>query len=132
MASSRERRVAKELADIHSDKDNSGVYAEQVDQSDLTHLKGTFPGPPDTPYAGGKFVVDIRIPDTYPFKSPLMRLETKIWHPNVSSVTVSRKPSPRPLPSPSPKSRGCPTVGDKKTQQLEEAKEGQDKQLLLC
>ncbi|KAK4191337.1 putative ubiquitin carrier protein [Podospora australis] len=87
MTSTRERRVAKELADIQNDKDNSGVLARQVDEANLTHLKGTFPGPPDTPYAGGLFQVDIVIPETYPFKSPVMKFDTKIWHPNVSSVT---------------------------------------------
>ncbi|KAK2069145.1 hypothetical protein P8C59_003750 [Phyllachora maydis] len=87
MASSRERRVAKELQDIHQDKDQSGVFAAPIDPSNLTHLTGTFPGPPDTPYAGGTFQVDIQIPDTYPFKSPVMKFMTKIWHPNVSSVT---------------------------------------------
>ncbi|KAK3370481.1 ubiquitin-conjugating enzyme/RWD-like protein [Podospora didyma] len=87
MASTRERRIAKELADIHNDKDNSGVLAHPIDPSNLTHLKGTFPGPPDTPYAGGTFQVDIIIPDMYPFKSPIMKFDTKIWHPNVSSVT---------------------------------------------
>ncbi|KAM7203070.1 Ubiquitin-conjugating enzyme/RWD-like protein [Rhypophila sp. PSN 637] len=87
MASTRERRIAKELQDIEKDKDNSGVTAAPVDGANLTHLKGTFPGPPDTPYAGGYFTVDIRIPDTYPFKSPIMKFDTKIWHPNVSSVT---------------------------------------------
>jgi ubiquitin-conjugating enzyme (huntingtin interacting protein 2) len=79
----------KELADIHNDKDNSGVLAHPIDPSNFTHLKGTFPGPPDTPYAGGQYQVDIVIPDTYPFKSPIIKFDTKIWHPNVSSVTVS-------------------------------------------
>ncbi|KAK4096938.1 hypothetical protein N658DRAFT_489610 [Parathielavia hyrcaniae] len=87
MATTRERRIAKELADIHSDKDNSGVQASPLNPADLTHLKGTFPGPPDTPYAGGTFQIDIVIPDMYPFKSPIMKFDTKIWHPNVSSVT---------------------------------------------
>ncbi|KAK5656862.1 hypothetical protein OQA88_4411 [Cercophora sp. LCS_1] len=87
MASTRERRIAKELQDIHSDKDKSGVQAAPVDDRNLTHLKGTFPGPPDSPYAGGTFIVDIVIPDMYPFKSPIMKFDTKIWHPNVSSVT---------------------------------------------
>lgn len=60
-----------------------------VDGVDLKHLKGTIAGPPDTPYAGGTFIIDIQIPDNYPFKSPTMRFDTKIWHPNVSSQTVS-------------------------------------------
>ncbi|CAM1502752.1 Fc.00g075280.m01.CDS01 [Cosmosporella sp. VM-42] len=87
MASSRERRLAKELADIHADKDNSGVYAQSIDGSSLTHLKGTFQAPPDSPYVGGTYKVDIQIPTTYPFKSPIIKFETKIWHPNISSQT---------------------------------------------
>lgn len=88
MTSSRDRRVAKELQDIQADRDNSGVYASPVDGVNLKHLKGSIPGPPDTPYHGGIFSIDIQIPDNYPFKSPSMKFDTKIWHPNVSSQTV--------------------------------------------
>lgn len=88
MASTRERRIAKELKDIHNDQDNSGVFAQPIDAANLTKLKGTIPAPPDTPYTGGTYIVDIQIPDGYPFKSPIMKFDTKIWHPNISSVTV--------------------------------------------
>ncbi|KJZ77115.1 hypothetical protein HIM_03436 [Hirsutella minnesotensis 3608] len=87
MTSSRDRRIAKELADIQADRDNSGVYAAPVDGVNLIHLKGTIPAPPETPYAGGTYEIDIQIPDNYPFKSPVMRFITRIWHPNVSSQT---------------------------------------------
>jgi len=59
----------------------------EVVRNDLNHLRGSFSGPPDTPYEGGKYFVDIKIPTDYPFRPPVMRFETKIWHPNVSSVT---------------------------------------------
>lgn len=88
MGSTTDRRVAKELADIQADRDNSGVFAAPNDGVNLRHLTGTFPAPPDTPYAGATYQIDIQIPDTYPFKSPAMRFITKIWHPNVSSQTV--------------------------------------------
>ncbi|KAK1779065.1 ubiquitin-conjugating enzyme/RWD-like protein [Copromyces sp. CBS 386.78] len=87
MATTRERRVAKELQDIWNDRETSGVMAEPLNSSNLSHLKGTFSGPPDSPYAGGTYEVDIQIPDKYPFKPPAMCLITKIWHPNISSVT---------------------------------------------
>ena len=87
MASSRERRVTKELQDIEKDRD-SGVTVRLVNDS-LKNLIGTIPGPPDTPYAGGTYEVEITIPDQYPFKSPFMKFKTKIWHPNISSQTVS-------------------------------------------
>jgi len=96
MATTRERRIAKELKDIHQDKDNSGVVAHAPDPANLSHLKGTFPAPPDTPYAGGTYVVDIQIPDMYPFKSPIIKFDTRIWHPNISSQTVCPEAPPAP------------------------------------
>ncbi|PHH63153.1 hypothetical protein CDD81_6204 [Ophiocordyceps australis] len=87
MASSRDRRIAKELADIQTDRDNSGVFAVPYDGVSLTHLTGTIPAPPDTPYSGGTYEIDIQIPENYPFKAPVMNFVTKIWHPNVSSQT---------------------------------------------
>ena len=36
-------------------------------------LEGTIAGPPDTPYAGGTFKLEIKIPETYPFNPP------KVW-----------------------------------------------------
>ena len=35
-----------------------------------TELKGEIAGPPDTAYEGGKFDLEIKIPDTYPFNPP--------------------------------------------------------------
>ncbi|KAI2622793.1 ubiquitin-conjugating enzyme/RWD-like protein [Hypomontagnella submonticulosa] len=88
MASSRARRVAKELADIEADKKVSGITARPADNNgDLTHLKAWIPGPPGTPYEGGQFVVDVRIPSEYPFRPPVMKFDTKVWHPNISSQT---------------------------------------------
>ncbi|KAI9751122.1 MAG: Ubiquitin-conjugating enzyme E2 1 [Lichina confinis] len=87
MSTNRARRVAKEIADIHSDT-SSRIVAEPVGAGDdLTHLKGRFKGPPGTPYEGGNFVVDIRIPNEYPFRPPVMKFDTSLWHPNVSSQT---------------------------------------------
>ncbi|KAL4229756.1 ubiquitin-conjugating enzyme E2 K [Mactra antiquata] len=50
-------------------------------------LIGEIIGPPDTAYDGGKFKLEINIPDTYPFNPPKVKFVTKIWHPNISSVT---------------------------------------------
>ena len=89
MAGNRTRRVAKELADIHADVHSKITVQPIGNQDDVTHLRGTFPGPPDTPYEGGTYNVDIKIPTDYPFRPPTMKFETKVWHPNVSSQTVS-------------------------------------------
>lgn len=89
MASNRVRRVGKELADIQKDSNSSIKCRTAGIANDITHLTATFPGPPDTPYEGGVYVVDIKIPNEYPFKPPVMYFVTKLWHPNVSSQTVS-------------------------------------------
>ncbi|ODV95535.1 hypothetical protein PACTADRAFT_68915 [Pachysolen tannophilus NRRL Y-2460] len=83
---SRVRRIHKELEDVKKDKE-AGIILELVSENDLSHLKGKFIGPRDTPYEGGLFIVDIQIPPEYPFKPPLMKFDTKIYHPNISSVT---------------------------------------------
>ena len=83
---SRVKRIAKELDECRQDT-QSGVKLQLVNESDLTRLIGYFKGPPGTPYEGGVFKVDITIPNQYPFKPPVMRFLTKIYHPNISSVT---------------------------------------------
>lgn len=88
-SSNRLRRIHKEIQEIQNDKLSQIVVEPAGNHDDLTHLRGSFPGPPDTPYEGGTYYVDIKIATDYPFRPPNMRFETKIWHPNVSSVTVS-------------------------------------------
>ena len=90
MAAQRMRRLGKELADLQSDTHSHISVLPAGSSDDLTHLKGTFTGPEGTPYEGGTYVIDVRITSEYPFKPPVMKFDTKVWHPNVSSQTVSR------------------------------------------
>ncbi|KAF2404682.1 ubiquitin-conjugating enzyme E2-24 kDa [Trichodelitschia bisporula] len=85
-SNNRNRRITKEIQDIKNDP-HSQITVEPVADDDMSHLRGQFMGPPDTPYEGGKYFVDIVIPVEYPFRPPHMKFETKLWHPNVSSQT---------------------------------------------
>ena len=78
-------RIKKEYQDLQKEK-NSNVQVKLVN-NDYRHWKGRIKGPIDTCYQGGIFDVDIIIPNDYPFKPPKMKFDTKIWHPNISSVT---------------------------------------------
>merc|ERR1711970_1088004 len=82
------QRIQREFREVVKSEEvaKSGVELTLV-KEDLTELSGTIRGPPDTPYEGGTYQVEIKIPDTYPFNPPKVRFITKIWHPNISSVT---------------------------------------------
>lgn len=88
MGSNRLRRIQKEIAETASDTFSKVYLTPAGGQEQIDHLEGSFLGPPDTPYEGGTFQIDITIPTDYPFRPPKMKFKTKIWHPNVSSQTV--------------------------------------------
>uniref|UniRef100_A0A1I7UK40 E2 ubiquitin-conjugating enzyme n=1 Tax=Caenorhabditis tropicalis TaxID=1561998 RepID=A0A1I7UK40_9PELO len=85
IALNRLQRECKEVV-TNSEISETGIMIEILNEN-LTEIKGHIRGPPDTPYAGGMFDLDIKIPDQYPFSPPSVKFCTKIWHPNVSSQT---------------------------------------------
>eukprot|EP00051_Salpingoeca_urceolata_P005432 m.73197 g.73197 ORF g.73197 m.73197 type:complete len:202 (+) comp14326_c0_seq1:217-822(+) len=82
-------RVRREIQEVRKDKQiqECQIKLTLPDESNMRHLLGEVLGPPDTPYHGGTFQLDIQIPDQYPFSPPKVKFITKIWHPNVSSQT---------------------------------------------
>ena len=71
MANIAQQRIQREFREVVKSKEiaESGVQLELVND-DLTELAGQVAGPPDTPYSGGKYKLEIKIPDTYPFSPP--------------------------------------------------------------
>lgn len=98
-------------SDCRNDK-SSNISIDMIDDNPF-HLKGTFFGPEETPYEGGKFDVvslietipchlnddlstyahtqlhqkDIVVPESYPFQPVKMKFITKVYHPNISSAS---------------------------------------------
>lgn len=85
MAVSRIKREFKEV--LKSEEITQCSIKLEMVNDNFTELRGEIAGPPDTPYEGGKFVLEIKVPETYPFNPPKVKFVTKIWHPNISSVT---------------------------------------------
>jgi ubiquitin-conjugating enzyme (huntingtin interacting protein 2) len=81
MAVNRVRREIQEL------RGSTEVKVTVPDDANMCRLEGEITGPSDTPYAGGIYKLDIVIVPKYPFNPPEVKFVTKIWHPNVSSVT---------------------------------------------
>ncbi|KAF2030458.1 ubiquitin-conjugating enzyme E2 D3 [Setomelanomma holmii] len=52
---------------------------------DIFKWQATINGPAGTLYAGGKWVLEIDIPETYPMRPPKVTFVTMIYHPNIDS-----------------------------------------------
>jgi len=85
MTDARLRRVTKEIQDVEADQ-STRITIEPVG-ANLFHLVGAFEGPEGTPYEGGRYEIDIVIPEGYPFQPPKMKFITKVYHPNISSAS---------------------------------------------
>ncbi len=53
---------------------------ESPDPHDFTVL---FPGPPDSLYSAGLWHIHVILPEHYPYRSPSIGFDTRIFHPNV-------------------------------------------------
>ena len=81
-----EKRLMKELKLINNNPPPL-VSAGPANNHNIMHWTGTVMGPPDTPYEGGMFKMDIHFSHDYPFKHPEVKFTTKVYHPNISSST---------------------------------------------
>ena len=90
MASSKEKaikRLTSEYAKLCKEP-IARCTAEPKSQSDFFSWKAVIEGPPDTPYAGGKFNLELVFPQDYPFKPPQVKMITKCFHPNIRDTHI--------------------------------------------
>eukprot|EP00158_Paraphelidium_tribonemae_P003553 Partr_v1_DN26226_c1_g1_i2_m48664 putative ubiquitin-conjugating enzyme E2E len=77
------RRLTKELREMTTDAPDGCTAVPNGDN--LFHWICTIDGPPDTPYAGGRFTLDVKFTQEYPFKPPQVTFKTRIYHCNINS-----------------------------------------------
>ena len=77
-----ETRIMKEIEELYRDPPDN-VTAGPIDEKNIYHWIATIEGPDDTDYKNGVFILDIQIPKEYPFKPPICKFKTKIYHPNI-------------------------------------------------
>ena len=72
-------RIMKEYQDLLKSKEENQIEVWLI-ENNIKHWKGKIKGPVkinyiqfDTPYEGGEFIIDIIIPDDYPFKPPKVK-----------------------------------------------------------
>uniref|UniRef100_A0A1I8GTA6 E2 ubiquitin-conjugating enzyme n=1 Tax=Macrostomum lignano TaxID=282301 RepID=A0A1I8GTA6_9PLAT len=88
MTSIADQRIRREFKEVMTSKEITSHQIRVLPAAEsLRELRGEIVGPPDTPYDQGRFQLEIRIPDNYPFSPPIVKFVTRIWHPNISSVT---------------------------------------------
>ncbi|CAG7561964.1 unnamed protein product, partial [Fusarium equiseti] len=84
MSTNLERRLAKEYKEL---EDGADYKVRLRTPGDPSNLEAALQLPSGMPYSGGAYTIDVQIPSSYPFERPVMKFNSKIWHPNIHLET---------------------------------------------
>lgn len=77
------KRLKKELK-TYNDNPLPNTTFKQINNNDIYKYQASIMGPPNSPYEGGIYYLDIHFPTDYPFKPPECKFSNKIYHPNIN------------------------------------------------
>ncbi|EPY50173.1 ubiquitin conjugating enzyme Ubc13 [Schizosaccharomyces cryophilus OY26] len=78
------KRIIKEIDTLTRDPP-PGIEASPMEDN-LRYFQITIEGPHQSAYDGGKFHLELFLPEEYPMMPPSVRFLTKIYHPNVDKL----------------------------------------------
>jgi len=81
------RRIKKELTELLATPPDGFHFLLNL-QLPTPTVQGFLIGPQATPYEGGLFSFSVTFPENYPFKPPILHLETRMIHPRVMNGRV--------------------------------------------
>lgn len=64
-------------------------FQVKIKNESESELEVLIHGPSDTPYKDGKFTINIKLTQEYPYKSPSVGFVTRIFHPNIDEKSGS-------------------------------------------
>ncbi|TDH10517.1 hypothetical protein EPR50_G00075950 [Perca flavescens] len=76
-------RLKRELQML-STEPPPGITCWQTEER-VDDLRAQIVGGTGTPYEGGLFLLEIKVPERYPFEPPKMRFLTPVYHPNIDN-----------------------------------------------
>ena len=78
------KRINADLNEILKNQP-ANCSAGPIDENNIYEWQATIMGPRDSPYQDGIFNLSINFPSEYPFKPPIVKFITKIYHCNINS-----------------------------------------------
>jgi peroxin-4 len=87
MSHSTAARLLKEYTQESKDPNPAVKDLSPVSEDNVFKWTGWLQGISGTPYEGGEWLLDITIPERYPYVPPDMKFATPICHPNVHFMT---------------------------------------------
>ena len=82
------KRLTQELHELRTGNNDYNFSTAPINDSDITKWSAVIKGPDDTVYQNGCFHLSIVFPDEYPFKPPVVKFITKIYHPNINANSI--------------------------------------------
>ncbi|KAE9988030.1 hypothetical protein EG327_003554 [Venturia inaequalis] len=81
------KRLIQELQDYHNDPNPALLHLGPVTDDELMKWQAVLKGVEGTGYEGGRWLLSITIPPTYPLAPPTITFDTPICHPNIHFKT---------------------------------------------